>query len=255
MRQFRDVAQGDVADRILLDGEHLIEEAVASGIEIEIAAFTDPIAHGTFARRFTSATKAVIVSDAVLNAMSPVRSPSGAVAIAKRPRVDLARVFARTPQLILCLHGIQDPGNVGAIVRAAEGCGATGIICSERTADPFGWKALRGSMGSTFRLPLATRQSLPEAIDVARGKGLRVICHQRARRHAAAPNAICACPQRSLLGGEGAGLPRSVVDAADERLTIPMQPPVESLNVAVAAALVVYEAARQRHRDRAHVAL
>lgn len=254
VRQFRDVAQGDVADRILLDGEHLIEEAVASGIEIKIAAFTDPIAHGTFARRFTSATKAVIVSDAVLNAMSPVRSPSGAVAIAKRPRVDLARVFARTPQLILCLHGIQDPGNVGAIVRAAEGCGATGIICSERTADPFGWKALRGSMGSSFRVPLATRQSLPEAIDVARGKGLRVFATSA---HGGTPLHQCnlRMPAAIVLGGEGAGLPSSVLDAADERLTIPMQPPVESLNVAIAAALVIYETARQRHRDRAHVAL
>ena len=216
------------------------------------ATFTERVATGPVARRLPRDSRKVIVSDSVLDAMSPVQTPSGAVAIARRPSSDLDRVFARAPQLILLLHDVQDPGNVGAIVRAAEGCGATGIVCSERTADPFSWKALRGSMGSSLRVPLATRQPLPSAIAVARENGLRVFATD-ARGGTPLPECNLRVPAAIVLGGEGGGLPASVIESADERLTIPMQPPVESLNVAIAAALVIYEAARQRHRDRVHV--
>ena len=254
MRQFRDVAQGEVTDRMLLDGEHLIEEALESGIDIEVAAFSEEFANRPLARRLPDGTRQVVVSDAVLDAISPVQSPSGAVAITRRPSSDVERVFARTPQLILLLHDVQDPGNVGAIVRAAEGCGATGIVCSERTADPFGWKALRGSMGSSFRVPLATKHALLDVIGMARGKGLRIFATS-ARGGTRLSECNLRVPAAIVLGGEGSGLPASIIDLADERLTIPMQPPVESLNVAIAAALVTYEAARQRHRDRVHVTL
>ena len=252
VRQFREVAQGDAPDRMLLDGEHLIAEAIDSGVAIEIAAFAERIATGPVASRLSQQTRKVIVSDAVLNAISPVQSPSGIVAIARRPSSDLDGVLARAPQLVVLLHDIQDPGNVGAIVRAAEACGATGVICSERTADPFGWKALRGSMGSSFRIPLATRHPLASAIVAARGKGLRVFATD-ARGGTSLPECNLRMPAAIVLGGEGGGLPASIIESADERLTIPMQPPVESLNVATAAALVIYEAARQRHRDRVHV--
>ena len=252
VRQFRKVAQGEDTDRMLLDGEHLIGEALQSAVDIEVVAFEERLATGPLARRLPDATRKVIVADTVLHAISPVRSPSGAVAIARRPLSDLERVFARTPQLILLLHDVQDPGNVGAIVRAAEGCGATGIICSEHTADPFSWKALRGSMGGSLRLPLATRQPPLSAIAVARGNGLRIFATD-ARGGTPLPECNLRVPAAIVLGGEGGGLPASLIEIADERLTIPMQPPVESLNVATAAALVIYEAARQRHKDRVHV--
>src|SRR5689334_15787899 len=153
---------------MLLDGEHLIEEARASGIAIDVVAFSEPLASSNIVHHLGGGeTKAVIVSPTVLDAISPVRSPSGAVAIARRPRTSLERVFATKPQLILMLHNLQNPGNVGAILRAAEACGATGIVCSEQTADPFGWKALRGSMGSAFRVPLAVKQPLAAALAMA----------------------------------------------------------------------------------------
>jgi TrmH family RNA methyltransferase len=252
VRYFRNVASGRIPDRILLDGDHLIDEALTSGVTIEVSAFTDPVAADKFEGRVGSATSILIVTSAVLKALSPVQSPSGSVALAARPETDLDRVFARSPQLILLLHDVQDPGNVGAIVRAAEGCGATGVICSERTADPFSWKALRGSMGSSLRVPLAVKHPLASAIAMARGKGVRIFATD-ASGGTPLPECNLRVPAVIVLGGEGAGLPVSVIEIADERLTIPMQPPVESLNVATAAALVIYEAARQRHRDRVHV--
>lgn len=239
---------------MLLDGEHLLEEALASGLQIEVAAFTDKLFNASVVDRLPAATKIVLVSEAVLKAISPVRSPSGAVAIAARPDNDLDRVFVRKPQLILLLHDVQDPGNVGAIARAAEGCGASGIVCNRRTADPFGWKALRGSMGSSFRLPLASHQSLSDAIRLARDRGLRIFA-TTARGGTPLTDCNLRMPAAILIGGEGGGLPGSLIDAADENVTIPMQPPVESLNVSIAAALVIYEAARQRHDNRVHVPL
>jgi TrmH family RNA methyltransferase len=254
VRQFREAAQGTAAGRVLLDGEHLIEEALASQVAVEIAAFSERLAGSTLARRMRPPTRIVTISDSVLNAISPVQSPSGAVAIATRPHTDLANIFARTPSLVLLLHDVQDPGNVGAIVRAAEGCGATGVICGEGTADPFGWKALRGSMGSAFRVPLAIRQSLDAAIQIAKERGLRIYA-ATARGGTSLPECNLRMPAAIVLGGEGGGLPQSLSALADDRLTIPMRPPVESLNVAIAAALVLYEAARQRHTGRVHVAL
>lgn len=246
VKQFRDVARGHVPGAMLLDGEHLIAEALAAGIHIDVVAFAEPLAGGALAVRAQRAgAKMITVTDQVMSALSPVHTPSGAAALARRPETALNDIFARTPQLVVMLNEVQDPGNVGGIVRAAEGCGATGLICGERTADPFGWKALRGAMGSTLRLPIAVRQPLPDAIARARAHGLRVFA-TTARDGTPLPHCDLRGPAALIFGGEGAGLSDDLLRAADARLTIPMQPPVESLNVAIAAALVIYEAARQR---------
>jgi TrmH family RNA methyltransferase len=244
--EFRDAARGDVEGVMLLDGEHLIQEALASGIPLRIVATAERSAGGALVQQVERAgVRVVVVTEPVLSAISPVQSPSGMVALATRPGGRLEDVLSRKPQLVVMLHDVQDPGNVGAIARAAEACGATGLICSERTADPFGWKALRGAMGSTLRLPTAARQSLRAAIAGARAAGLRV-CATDARGGVMLPACDLRKPAAIILGSEGAGLPADLIEAADIRVTIPMQPPVESLNVAVAAALVLYEAARQR---------
>ncbi len=251
VKRFRQVAGGGPAGEwMLLDGEHLVTEALAAGLEVDVLAITERLLDGRLASVATDldrrGTRVVVVTDQVLDAISPVREPSGVAAIAARPSTPLAQALGGAqPALVLILNEIQDPGNVGAIVRAAEGCGATAVVATAGTADPFGWKALRGGMGSTFRLPIATGPSLDAAVAGARSAGLRVIATR-----AADGTPLPACDLRAgcaiLLGAEGPGLPAQVIDAADERLTIPMRPPVESLNVAVSAALILYEATRQR---------
>jgi TrmH family RNA methyltransferase len=195
--------------------------------------------------------KAIVVNEQVLAAISPVRQPSGVVALAPRRSGTIDDVLERRPPLVLMLCDVQDPGNVGAIVRAAEACGATGLVTGEGTADPFGWKALRGGMGSTFRLPIAAKTSLPDVVRRSRDEGLRVFATM-ARDGTPLPECDLRGGVAILLGGEGAGLPEDLARAADERITIPMHRPVESLNVAIAAALIVYEADRQRHAAGVH---
>jgi TrmH family RNA methyltransferase len=248
--RFREVARGRGPDGvILLDGEHLVEEAMVSGVALETVALADTavdlLRDGLIDRIERAGGQVVRVPAPVMAVMSPVRQPSGIVALAEARPASLDEIIAAVPQLILLLNGIQDAGNVGAIVRTAEGCGATGVIAAEGTADPFGWKALRGAMGSTFRLPIAVRQPAPEAVHRLRSRGITIVA--TVPRHGIPlPDFEFRGPVAILLGGEGPGLPETLVAAADARLSIPMRPPVESFNVAITAALILYEAAKQR---------
>ena len=249
VKRFRGAAHGEFPDLMLLDGDHLLREAIVSGIRIEAVVFADRIDDGELMHGAERTGAEIFrVSEPVLSAISPVRQPSGVVAIALKPDLSLEDVLAKSPALVVMLSDVQDPGNVGAVIRAAEGCGATGVVCSDATADPFGWKALRGAMGSTFRLPVAAKHPLGDAIAAARTRGLRVFA-TTLRDGTPLPDCDLRKPAAVVFGSEGRGLPDSVADAADARVTIPMQGPVESLNVAVAAALVLYEAARQRRHS------
>jgi RNA methyltransferase, TrmH family len=200
------------------------------------------------------------VSDAVMEAMSPASTPSGVVALAARPRHELADILppaVKNPFLCVAA-GIQDPGNVGAIVRVAEAGGAAGVIVAGNSADPYGWKALRGAMGSAFRLPVVREPDLDRVLAALRAAGVQVLATATAAAAAAASTNGGVTSRRSfsdkpltgacafLLGGEGPGLPAELISAADGVITIPMEPPVESLNVAVSAGLIIYEARRQR---------
>jgi RNA methyltransferase, TrmH family len=248
VRRFRALATEEEA---LLDGPHLVEEALRSGVPLEVVAIADHAAAGAEALARDAArlgARVSLVSDAVLDAMSPVRHPSGVVAIAHCGPASLAACLAAQPALLLVLAGVQDAGNVGAIVRAAEGCGATGVICSDGTANPYGWKALRGAMGSTFRMHVAVREPLPAVIAALRFSDIPLLA--TVPRDGTPLSATdLSKPVAVLLGAEGAGVPAAAAAGADGRLTIPMRPPVESLNVAIAAALILYEASKQREAE------
>ena len=151
--------------------------------------------------------------------------------------------------MVVVAVDVQDPGNVGALVRSAEAGGATGVVATSGSADPFGWKALRGAMGSAFRLPVASRQALPGAIERARQLGLQLLAAVP-RDGTSLPSCDLGGPVAIVLGGEGAGVSTDLLELMDGRLTIPMRPTVDSLNVATAAALIAYEGSRQRAGGR-----
>ena len=245
--RFRAAAEGDAA-WMLLEGRHLLDEAVAAGLTIDVVAVApDRVApHEIEAlSRLVGAGRLASVSGQVLDAISPARAPGGVVALASRPRHAMSDAFANGAALVLAAVQVQDPGNVGAVLRAAEAGGATGVLVTPGSADPFGWKALRGAMGSAFRLPVVRAESLDAAVEAARDAGCQVVA-AAGRGHTPIGDADLSPPTLVLLGSEGQGLPPAVVAGADLAVSIPMAAPVESLNVAVAAALIVYEARRQR---------
>jgi TrmH family RNA methyltransferase len=291
----RRVAEGDPQERgrMLLDGLHLVQEARAAGIAVQTAAFAARVlaaGDGEALRVATSLAnvgcRVVQVSDAVMDALSPVSTPSGVVALATRPRHELSELLPKPPasaleqvrsgsQLplpeglpaqrrephgrsqtpLLCIVvDVQDPGNLGAIVRVAEAGGATGVVVCGASADPFGWKALRGAMGSAFRLPVVREPQTSDVLQRLRQAGVRVLATAPAAAAAAGSfyDKALTGPCAILLGGEGPGLSPELIAAADGVITIPMQPPVESLNVAVSAAVIIYEARRQRLKEHEH---
>jgi TrmH family RNA methyltransferase len=246
---FRAAARGGAGQPLLLDGWHLVVDAARAGVPLTHLAVAGELPgaleRDAVSRLAARGAQVVEVSEAVLDAMSPVRTPSGVVALGPRPVVPFAALLVPPPALVLVAADVQDPGNAGAVVRAAEAGGATGVVLAGTSADPWGWKALRASMGSALRLPLCRHDDLAAACRQLRDAGLRLVATVP-RGGQPFDGVALRGPVALLLGGEGPGLPAAVLDAADAVATIPMRAPVESLNVAVAAALLVYEAARQR---------
>jgi TrmH family RNA methyltransferase len=246
--------------RVLVDGWHLLIEAQQAGLAIECAAFATDLLQARETALVAEAlaasgTEVLAVSPALMQTLSPVRTPSGIVAVARHEAASLARAFAHAPQLVLLAVDVQDPGNLGAMIRAAEAAGATGLVACGASADPFGWKALRGSMGSAFRLPVA-RAEAEDALAAAAAAGLQILAAVPRVGHPLFETDLRP-PTAFVLGGEGAGLALGLLEQTDGSVSIPMRAPVESLNVAVAAALLFYEALRQRsgargagHRER-----
>ncbi len=248
--RFREAARGGPDNLLLLDGAHLVADAFASGVTLTTVAVTPAaLERAELSPLLSELTRAGIelatVSSVVMGALSPVRTPSGIVALAERPTSAGDRIYAGG--LVVIAVDVQDPGNVGAIVRVAEAGGASGLVATAGTADPLGWKALRGSMGSALRLPIVAAADVEAIVADARRRGFRIIATvPRGGRSPA--DADLSGSVALLIGGEGRGLDEALIDGADERVTIPMAAPVESLNAAVTAALLIYEARAQRSK-------
>jgi RNA methyltransferase, TrmH family len=250
--RYRAAAHGDLEGLLLLDGAHLVADALAAHVRLEHAVVAAEASAAVeiapiLAQLSARAVDTALASSSVMAAVSPLRSPGAIVAIARRPEADIRRVYAGPSPLLLIANDVQDPGNMGAIIRVAEAAGAAGVLATGVSADPYGWKALRGSMGSALRLPVVRVDDVERAAAEARANGCRVVA-TAPRGGRSVFDVDLRAPTAVLIGGEGPGLPPAVLAAADERITIPMQAPVESLNAAVTAAIVVYEARRQRSR-------
>ena len=239
---------------VLLDGAHLITEALYAHARIRSVVTLVDVDPPLIGRLRASGATIYEASETILDAASPVRTPSGIVAIAEWSPATIDGVcelshhhITKSPDhqiLVVGLVDVQDPGNVGATIRSSHALGATGVLALGGTADPAGWKALRGAMGSTFRIPVA-HGSLDEGLSAARARGIQILA-TTASSADPIDRVDLTQPTLVLLGNEGAGLPRHVADQATRRVTVPMRAGVDSLNVAVTAALILYEARRQR---------
>ena len=252
LRRARSVRDGKDEDFIFVEGLRLCEEAVTSGLEIEAVIYSDQIIRkdrpAALIKHATAVAKAEgVASEKLLESISYTKTPQGIVVLAKRPLHDEESFAAKQPKtpLIVILNEINNPVNVGAILRTAEGAGATGIIATARTADPFSPKALRGAMGSAFRLPVWSGSSFDKAITWCSSRKIRTVAadlsastdyHEVNWRK----------PQALVVGRESTGLSSGELALADAVVRIPMQGAAESLNVAVAAGIILFEAARQR---------
>lgn len=190
-----------------------------------------------------------LVSEDILARMSDTRTPQGILFIADQPRYMPEQLLDVSAPLLVVLESLQDPGNLGTIIRTGEGAGITGVIMNKQTVDLFNPKTIRATMGSVFRVPFLYVDSLEEMITRLHEKGIHTYAaHLEGKRYY---ESFSFCGGTAfLIGNEGNGLSRELTELAQEAVKIPMEGRVESLNAAVAASLLMYEAQRQRRTGR-----
>jgi TrmH family RNA methyltransferase len=237
-----------------IESVRILEEAVRSGARFRAVFFreSDIARADRLLPQLSSHAEALLLPDEVFDAAVATESPQGVAALVKFKQHSLDDALrppapGAAPLVVVCA-GLQDPGNLGAILRSAEAFAAGGLLLGEKTVSPFNPKAVRASAGSLFRLPVV-QVKLAEALPLLRARGLRLLAtssHKGTPLHAADLRG----PLAFFIGNEGAGLPREVLSALkeDEVIAIPHAPRVESLNAAIAASIVLYEAARQRRQ-------
>jgi TrmH family RNA methyltransferase len=190
----------------------------------------------------------VLLPDQLFSSTVPSETPQGVAALVRPKTFNLKEVLAKSQAgPLLAIAGVQDPGNLGTILRSGEAFGAGGVLLGEGTVCPFNSKVVRASAGSVFRLPIL-RTKLPEMLLQLRAQGLRLIATS-SHKGTPLPHTTLTGPLAIFIGSEGAGLSRDLLAEMDEVVAIPHSPQVESLNAGVAASIVLYEAARQRKQS------
>ena len=247
IQRFRDAAVGTLDGVLLAEGVRLVAEGLKAGLPVLEAAVSPRLADAKLRERLQHEAGAFLeCSDEVLARMSALETPQGVAVLFEKPVHDEAALLGDgLVPLVVVAAGIRDPGNLGSLLRTAEAAGATGCITMRGGADPFRDKAVRGSMGSIFRVPvlhgldaaaiLAFCQRHRLQLVVADGGGERAHTQVDLKR-----------PLALVVGAEAAGVPPELLAAANARVRIPLRAPVESLNVAVAAGVMLFEARRQR---------
>jgi len=230
-----------------VEGLHLVEEAIRSGLRFR-AVFFNNSAQNLAERllpQLGAHVETVVLPDKLFAGTVPSEAPQGVAGLVRCKSFTLEDILQKSQAgPILAIAGVQDPGNLGTILRSAEAFEAGGVLLAEGTVSPFNAKAVRASAGSVFRLPLA-RVKLQNAMPDIREQGLRLVAtssHKGTPLH----QAILAGRLLIFIGNEGAGLPRDLMSKADEVVAIPHSPKVESLNAGVAASIILYEVWRQR---------
>jgi len=241
--------RGSEVDLCLLEGPTLLGEALEAGVDlVEVAVTPAAEERETVARMLQRLRERAVpvrrLAASLLASLSDAQATQGVVALAHPPASDEEALFAGNP-LVVVADGVQDPGNLGGLLRTADGAGASGAYLAAGCADPFSWKALRGSMGSALRLPLVRGLETEAVLARLEARGVPVFATS-ARGETRYDEADLAGPAAVLLGREGSGLSEGLCRRATGRLSIPLARGVESLNVGVAAGLVLFEAARQR---------
>jgi TrmH family RNA methyltransferase len=228
---------------IAIEGEHLLEEAVKSAQALKTIFVSERRAVPEFVPR---GIEVIRLANEVFQSCVETQTPQGIAALLVPPVSTVEDMLPGTP-LILIAVALQDPGNLGTLIRSAEAFGATGILTTPGTVSAWNQKTLRASAGSVFRMPLAA--ATPEAMERLEQAGVKLLAALKDDARSIDEPALAGTllgPVALLIGNEGAGLSEDWVRMADERVTIPCPGWVESLNAAVAGSILLWEVSRRR---------
>ncbi len=242
-----------------VEGWRIVEEAIRSGLRINAVFFRESAQAraGRLLPQLGAPVETLLLPDPVFNRVVPSDSPQGVAALVRLKQFSVADVLRRGALgPIVVLVAIQDPGNVGTVIRSAEAFASAGVILAEGTVSPFNSKVIRASSGSAFRLPIVHGHGRGQGENFEIDELVEKLHCERVRLMATSSHKGTPLAQADLrdtaifFGNEGSGLPRDVIGQMDEVIAIPHTPQVESLNAGVAASIVLYEAARQRRETR-----
>ena len=234
-----------------IEGVKLVEEALRHAQKVGAVFFSEsarPLAEKLLPQ-IGERTETLVLPDALFKSLVPSETPQGLAALVKLQSFSVEQLLDRASAgPLVVVAGLQDPGNLGTILRSAEAFGAAGIFLTEGTVSPYNSKAMRGSAGSIFRLPFVQLASA-KLIALLKARKIRLLATSS---HKGTPlaEANWTLPLAIFIGNEGAGLPREILHQMDETLVIPQSEPVESLNAGVAASIMLYEAARSKIKPR-----
>lgn len=238
----RALRRGKDRENVLLEGARVIDEALDAGVVLEFLLFAenqDAKAQQVRARAAQGDVPTLAVEAGLLAEGGDLDAPTGVLAVAERPADDLEAVIAQAAQareLVLVAAGVQDPGNVGALVRVAAGLGAGAIVLLQGSASAWHPRAVRGASGTCFRLPIAEGVAVEQFLSVCGKHGLPIwTTAADGEDFRSLEASACAL----VLGEEGRGVPDELLVAGAHRVGIPLTRSVESLNVATAAAVLV----------------
>jgi len=252
IKRARRIREGKEPGFIFVEGARLADEALRSGLTISEAflstAFLRRPETSSFTARLATSTDCFQVPDKVADALADTKNSQGVFLVCERPTAEGAAFEVGETALFVYLHEINNPSNLGAVVRTAEAAGVDGVFVGPNSADPFSPKSLRASMGSAFRVPIKEGTELEQALRWATSRGVKTTAAD-IKGSGVYTQTDWTRARLLVFGSEAAGLPDAVLSKIDEVVRIPLENGVESLNLAVSAGVVLFEALRQRRAN------
>ncbi|MEB3103119.1 TrmH family RNA methyltransferase [Ferviditalea candida] len=239
----------DKQEKFLTEGIHLVQEALASGARIEALiyslerGFPDEVDRGMI--ESGRPLEIFGVAEAVLSKITDARSPQGVCAVIEKPGIPLETLLKSEPSLAVLVDGVQDPGNLGTIIRSADAVGADAVIVGQGTVDVYNPKTVRSTMGSLFHIPVV-EADLPQLLHSMQSEPIQIV-NTSLQAQMSCYEADFTRRTWFLVGNEAGGVSAEAAQYADTHIKIPMHGQAESLNVAMATTVLLYEALRQRH--------
>jgi TrmH family RNA methyltransferase len=246
-RAFHDgapAADGSIA----IESVRAIEEAIRSGLRFRAVFFAESAQTraGRLLPQLSANVETLLLPDEVFQSAVATETPQGVAALVRLKVHKLDDLLDVPGPLIVGAAGVQDPGNLGTIIRSAEAFGAAGVLVGAGTVSPYNPKVVRASAGSLFRLPVVAVE-FPAVLPGLRDRGLRLLATS-SHKGTSVEEADLTGGVVVMIGNEGAGLPKEIMRQVDGQVSIPHAPGVESLNAGMAASIVLYEASRQRRK-------
>jgi len=244
----RKIRDSKLPNKIFIEGQRLAAEALASGLEITSCFVNEEFRNKDLLKAVGRKANIVELPANIFDSIADTQSPQGIILIAERPRCTLATIESRfvgpRPPMVIYFSEINNPSNLGAVLRTAEAAGVAGVITSHRSADIYSTKALRAAMGAAFRLPVVESVFFDDVLKWAGDQDLMTTA-TAATADRSYTELDWRMPRLLIFGSEAHGLSNDQLEAVTERIRIPLENDVESLNLAVAAGILLFEAKRQ----------